>query len=98
MHAALAVDPFLTAAVVLGAMAFPGRFRTYTITTIVVTSILAIISMSNVPAVIANEATPWMGATERAAQYATNLWYGVLALMLLRQEPTRRHWTTGQSA
>ncbi len=98
MHGVLAVDPFLTAAVVLGALAFPGRFRTYTITTLVVTSILAVISMSNLPAFMANQATPWMGATERAAQYATNLWYAVLAVMLSRLEPAGRWRTPGQSA
>jgi hypothetical protein len=85
MHALLAVDPFLLTAVVLGAVAFKGRFRVYTITTIIVTSMLAIWSMSYVPAVIANQPTPGMGAFERAAQYATNLWYAVLAVLLLRQ-------------
>ena len=57
----------------------------YTIASIVVTSALAVISIQYVSAVIANEATPWMGATERASQYATNLWYAVLAVMLLRR-------------
>ena len=85
MHALLAIDPFLLTAVVLGAVAFRGRFRVYTITTIVFTTILAIWSISYVPEVIANEPTPWMGATERAAQYATNLWYAVLAVILQRQ-------------
>ncbi len=85
MHGLLAIDPFLLAAVVLGAMAFPGRFRMYTITTLAFTTILAASSISYVPAVIANEPTPWMGAFERAGQYATNLWYAVLAVMLLRR-------------
>lgn len=84
MHTVLAVDPFLLVVVILGAVAFPGRFRTYTVTTLVFTTALAIFSMSYVPAIIANQPTPWMGATERAAQYATNLWYAVLAVMLLR--------------
>jgi len=87
MHGLLAIDPFLLAMVVLGAIAFPGRFRIYTVTTIVFTTILAIISVSFVPAVLVNEPTPWMGATERASQYATNLWYAVLALMLMREQP-----------
>src|SRR6185503_12373069 len=86
MHGALAIDPFLLTAVVLGAVAFRGRFRVYTITTIVVTSMLAIWSMSYVPAVIANQPTPGMGALERAAQYATNLWYAVFAVLLLKQQ------------
>jgi hypothetical protein len=72
---------------VLGAVAFRGWFRVYTVTTIVFTSVLAIASFSFVTALIANQPTPWMGAAERAAQYATNLWYAVLAVMLLRKQP-----------
>jgi hypothetical protein len=90
MHGVLAIDPFLLAAVVLGAIAFPGRFRVYTIATIVFTSVLAIFGFSFVSAVVANQPTPWMGASERAAQYATNLWYAVLAVVLLRGQPTLR--------
>ena len=85
MHGLLAIDPFLLTAVVLGAVAFKGRFRVYTITTIIFTSILAIWSMSYVPAIIDQRPTPWMGALERAAQYATNLWYTVFAIMLMRR-------------
>lgn len=87
MHGLLAIDPFLLAAVVLGALAFRGWFRVYTVTTIVFTTVLAIISLSFVTAFIANQPTPWMGATERAAQYATNLWYAALAVVLLRKQP-----------
>jgi hypothetical protein len=87
MHGVLAIDPFLLAAVVLGAVAFRGWFRVYTVTTIVFTSVLAIASFSFVTALIANQPTPWMGAAERAAQYATNLWYAVLAAVLLRKQP-----------
>lgn len=83
MHGALAVDPFLLVAIVLGAVAFPGAFRVYTVATIVVTSVLAMFGFSYVTAVVANEPTPWMGAIERAAQYATNLWYAVFAVVLL---------------
>ena len=86
MHTLLAIDPFILAAVVLGAVAFPGRFRIYTVMTIVFTSALAAFSMSYVPAIIANEPTPWMGVTERVAQYATNFWYAVLAVVLLRRQ------------
>ena len=85
MHGLLAIDPFLLAAVILGAVAIPGWFRAYTITSIVVTSALAVVGFSYVSAVIANQPTPWMGATERASQYATNAWYAVLALSLLRR-------------
>src|SRR5690606_15225344 len=81
----LAIDPFLLTAVVLGAVAFRGRFRTYTVATIVFSFVMAIVGFSFVNAVIANEPTPWMGAAERAAQYATNLWYAVFAVVLLRE-------------
>lgn len=86
MHGLLAIDPFLLAAVILGAIAFRGWFRVYTVATIGFTTVLAIISLSFVSAIIANQPTPWMGATERAAQYATNLWYAVLAVVLLRKQ------------
>jgi hypothetical protein len=87
MHGLLAIDPFVLAAVVLGAVAFRGWFRVYTVTTIVFTTVLAIISLSSVAAFITNEPTPWMGATERASQYAMNLWYAVLSVVLLYTQP-----------
>jgi Protein of unknown function (DUF998) len=90
MHGLLAVDPFLLAAVVLGAVAFRGRFRAYTVATIVFTSLLAIIGMSYIAAVVANHPTPWMGATERASQYVMNVWYAVLAVVLLREQTQRK--------
>jgi hypothetical protein len=86
MHGLLAIDPFLLAAVVLGAVAFRGPFRAYTVATIVFTSALAVLGMSHATAVFAGQPTPWMGATERGSQYATNLWYAVLAIMLLRDQ------------
>ena len=97
MHGLLAIDPFLLAAVVLGAVAFRGWFRIYTVSTIVFTTVLAIISLSFVTALIANQPTPWMGATERASQYAMNLWYAVLAVVLLRRQPPTGRHSPGQS-
>jgi hypothetical protein len=88
MHGLLAIDPFLLAAIVLGAVAFRGWFRVYTVATIVFTSALSVIGMSFVSAVFANKPTPWMGATERASQYVMNLWYAVLAVVLLRPRLT----------
>jgi len=88
MHGVLAIDPFLLAAIVLGAVAFRGWFRAYTIATICFTTVLAFSAFAYVPAVIANQPTPYMGVAERTAQYATNLWYAVLAVMLLRQRPS----------
>lgn len=84
MHGLLAIDPFLLAVVILAAVAVRGWCRAYTVATLVFTTVLAILGFSYVSAVIANQPTPWMGAVERAAQYATNLWYAVLAVVLLR--------------
>jgi hypothetical protein len=91
MHGLLAIDPFLFAAVILGAIAYRGWFRVYTVATIIFASVLAIIGFSYVSAVIANQPTPWMGAIERASQYAINLWYAVLAIMLVRRRRADRH-------
>jgi len=87
MHGLLAIDPFLLAAMVLAAIAFRGRFRVYTVATIVFTTTLMIMSVSLITAFIANQPTPWMGAMERAGQYATNLWYAVFATVLIGQAP-----------
>ena len=88
MHGLLAIDPFLLVAIVLGAIAFRGWFRVYTVTTIILTMALAVAGLSHIPAVFANQPTPWMGAAERAGQYTTNLWYAVLAVVLLRKQLT----------
>ena len=85
MHGLLAIDPFILAAMVLAAVAFRGWFRRYTVTTIVFTNLLALSAVSFVRAFMAHQPTPWMGATERAGQYATNLWYAMLAVVLLRR-------------
>jgi hypothetical protein len=85
MHGLLAIDPFLLAGMVLAAIAFRGRFRVYTVATIVFTTTLVIMSVPLITAFMANQPTPWMGAMERAGQYATNLWYAVLAAVLMGQ-------------
>ncbi|MFN8583183.1 MAG: DUF998 domain-containing protein [Gemmatimonadaceae bacterium] len=87
MHGLLAIDPFLLTAIILAAIAFPGRFRVYTITTFVVTTALALTAVKYVPAVVAGGATPWMGAAERAGQFATDVWYAVFAVMLMLRPP-----------
>jgi hypothetical protein len=88
MHGILAIDPFLLVAVVLAAIAFPGRFRVYTIATLVFTTALVLTSIWYVAQFIANQPTPWMGVVERTGQYVMNLWYAVLAVVLLRRRPT----------
>ena len=84
MHGVLAIDPFVLAAMILAVIAFRGPFRRYTLATIIFTTVLIISAVPYVMTFIANQPTPWMGVVERAGQYATNLWYAVLAGMLLK--------------
>lgn len=86
MHGLLAIDPFLLGAIVLAAIAWPGWFRRYTIATVTFSTALIIGSIWSILAFMRNEPTPWMGASERAGQYATNAWYAVFAMMLLRRD------------
>lgn len=86
MHGLLAIDPFLMAAIILAAIAYPGWFRRYTIATLAFTTTLILVSIGSIMAFMAHEPTPWMGAAERAGQYATNLWYVVFAVYLLRSQ------------
>ncbi len=83
MHALLATNPFVLASIVVGAVAFGKRFRVYSIATILLAVVLAVFGFSNASRVFTNEPTPWLGLTERASQYASNLWQAVLAIALL---------------
>lgn len=91
MHGALAIDPFVLVLNVLAAIALRGWFRVYTIATVVCTTVLALTAIRFVPLFLANEPTPWMGASERAGQYAMNLWYAVLAVHMMREVASRQH-------
>ena len=87
MHGLLAINLFVLATMVFCAVAARGGFRVYTVTTVALTLGLAVIALPNLTAYTANQPTPWMGATERVSQYAANLWYCVLAVVLLRRRP-----------
>jgi hypothetical protein len=52
-----------------------------------ISELFALSAFAFVPAFMANEPTPWMGISERSAQYATNVWYAALAVTLLRRAP-----------
>lgn len=85
MHLVLAANPFVLLSLILGAAAFRNWFRRYTIATIVLVVTLAFYGFSYAPAVAANGPTPWMGLTERIAQYADGLWQMALAALLWRE-------------
>lgn len=90
MHALLAVNPFVAAAIVCGIVAFRGPMRTYSIFTLAALVVLAAGAFHYVPALAANEPTPWMGIGERGGQYLHQLWLAVLCIGLMRSAPARR--------
>jgi hypothetical protein len=84
MHLILAINPFVLLSIAFGVAAFQNWFRFYSIATIVIIIVLATVALSYVPAVSANQATSWLGLSERSSQYAHQLWHAVLAIVLLR--------------
>jgi hypothetical protein len=83
MHLILATNPFVLLSLVLAIVAFPGRFRTYSVVTVVLMLASAVAAFSYASALDLNQPTPWLGATERVAQYAFEVWQVVLAAMLM---------------
>ena len=84
MHLILAINPFVLLSIGLGAAAFRTWFRFYSIGTILILLVPAIFAFSYVSQVGANQPTPWLGLTERVAQYGYQLWQAVLAIVLVR--------------
>jgi hypothetical protein len=82
MHLLLAANPFVPLGMIVGASAFRGWFRTYTLGTLVLLLVLAAYAFSYAPALAANEPTPWLGLAERVGQYGYGIWEVVLAAVL----------------
>jgi hypothetical protein len=79
--------------ILVGAMAFAAaalgrRFRAYTVLTIGVMVVFGAWSMMDAPRIEAGLATPWVGVKERVFWYAYQLWFIVLALKLLYEQPS----------
>lgn len=90
IHVILATNPFVLATVVLGVAAFRNWFRFYSIGTILILLIPAILGFSYVPQVGANQPTPWLGLTERVSIYGNMIWHLVLAIVLLDTQISTR--------
>jgi len=65
-----------------GAMAFGTWFRRYSIGTLLVCLAFAILTGLEVPRMVANQPTPWMGVWERITIFGYLLWGVVLAILL----------------
>lgn len=85
MHAILAINPFVLLSVLFGIAGFRRWFRFYSVGTVLLLLVPAILAFSYVPAVGANQPAPGMGLTERMSQYGYQLWQTLLAIVLLRE-------------
>ena len=73
-----------------GAPAFGRRFRLYSIATIVIALVFGALLATEVPALSANQPTPWIGLWERINIAAYMIWLVVLAVALLRAKETAK--------
>jgi len=94
MHLILAVNPFVLLSILVGIAAFQKWFRYYSIATVLILIVFAAIAFAYVPQFSANQPTPWLGITERSAQYTHQLWHAVLAIALLREGTRTRLLTS----
>jgi len=87
MHVILAVNPFVLLTVIFGVAAFRNGFRFYSMATILIMLVPAVLSFSYVAPLRANQPTPWLGLAERISQYGNLLWQFALAVVLLCRTP-----------
>jgi hypothetical protein len=82
-----------------GAMAFGKRFRIYSIGTLLVCLVFAVLTGLEIPRIVADQPTPWAGAWERITIFGYLLWGVVLAIGLLRAPDATapRRWLGGDT-
>lgn len=87
MHIAFAVSAvaLMLAFITLGAIARGPRFRLYSAVTVVLMLAAGGIVSTSIPAIAANQPTPWMGLVERISIWSPMIWIAVLAISLLRR-------------
>lgn len=90
MHLILASNPFVPLSIVLAIAAFGGRLRVFSVVTVVIMLVSGVTAFSYAEALDVNQPTPWLGATERLAQYVYEVWQVMLALVLMRKQELPR--------
>jgi hypothetical protein len=70
----------------VGATLLGKRFRWYSYGTLLTLIVFGALTSVQVPRLVANQPTPWMGLEERVNIYTTMLWVAVLAIGLWRAE------------
>ena len=81
----------LMSVIVIGAWTFGRRYRVYSIATLVVMLLGGAYTSLYASAVEANQATPWIGITERITVFAAMLWIASFAIVLLAQPTQSRN-------
>lgn len=80
---------FMLLSIGFGAFMHGPRFRAYSIGTLATVLVFAGLSFLYVPAIAANQPTPWAGVVERVSIYAWMAWVVALAISVWRRQPTR---------
>jgi len=75
---------FILLSMGFGAFLLGRRFKLYSFATIVIVILFGVLTGLQAPRLVAGQATPWMGLTERVNIYATMIWFAALAIGLLR--------------
>jgi hypothetical protein len=91
MHIVMAVIDmtFLFSIITSGAVALRGRFRVYSIATILIMLIFGAVAGMQAPSVAADLPTPWVGLIERIDVYAAMIWLAVFATFLGQPDMSR---------
>ena len=85
----LIVPPLLMLSVGLGAVAYKGKkrwFSLYSVGTLVTLLVVGTFTGLSAVQIDAQQSTPWLGVTERILVHGSMLWIAVLAIVLLRDE------------
>jgi hypothetical protein len=77
------------ACIALGANASGRRFRYYSIATLAAVLLAGGATAIQSPSVASNEATPWLGISERIAVFGSMFWTAALAAVLWRKRSSR---------
>ena len=75
--------------IVLGAMSLSKQFRLYSIVTILILMVCAVLGFSYAPLIDANQPTPGLGIIERINIYGTLLWISILSIVLFQKLSTQ---------
>lgn len=87
MHIAFAISAvvLMIGFIGFGAIALGRSFRIYSVVTLALIMSAGALVGTQIPAIAANQPTPWMGLVERISVYGPLVWMAVLGIVLLRR-------------